>query len=211
MAHTPPGESREKVFRFVQECIFAGQPPTVREVQGALGFGAYESARLHLENLVAEGRLVKEAGKARGYGLPGGAAAGAWHLAPLVGQVQAGDLTAAIQQPEGYVPVQSRAPRGELFALRVRGQSMREAGILEGDIAIVRRQQVAENGEIVVALVGDEATVKRLRRRRGRVELWPENPDFTPIVPEPGELTLLGKVVEIRRYLEGESLIEVAP
>jgi repressor LexA len=85
--------------------------------------------------------------------------------------------------------------------LRVRGESMTGAGILPNDIVVVRRQPTARSGEIVVALVGDEATVKRLRIRGKRLELRPENPGFDPIVPGPDGLTLLGKVIEVRRYL----------
>ncbi|MBP2680732.1 MAG: regulatory protein LexA, partial [Candidatus Krumholzibacteriota bacterium] len=91
---------------------------------------------------------------------------------------------------------------GQLFALRVHGESMIGAGILPGDLVIVRSQATAQSGEIVVALIGDEATVKRLRLRRGRIELHPENPAFEPIIPGPNECTILGKVIEIRRHLE---------
>jgi repressor LexA len=91
---------------------------------------------------------------------------------------------------------------GQLFALRVHGESMTGAGIFPGDIVIVRSQSTAQSGEIVVALIGDEATVKRLRLRRGRIELHPENPVFEPIIPGPNECTILGKVIEIRRHLE---------
>ena len=80
---------------------------------------------------------------------------------------------------------------------------MTGAGILPGDIVVVRQQAEAASGDIVVALVGDEATIKKLRLRRDRIELHPENPAFTPIIPRAGECTLLGKVVEVRRYLEG--------
>jgi len=79
---------------------------------------------------------------------------------------------------------------------------MTGAGILPGDIVVVRSQSIAQSGEIVVALIGDEATVKRLRLRRGRIELHPENPVFEPIIPAPNECTILGKVIEIRRHLE---------
>ncbi len=203
MAYTPQGQTRDKVLSFVRERILAGRPPTVREVQVAFGFRAVETARRHLENLVAEGRLLQEAGKARGYQLPEGP--GGFErpvLIPLLGRVQAGALTTAVQEVEGYIPIQGSRVMGELFALRVRGESMVGAGILPGDIAIVRRQPMAASGDVVVALVGDEATVKALRVRRGRVELHAANPDFPPIVPRPEELTILGKVIEIRRYLE---------
>ena len=199
MPYTPKGNTREKILQFVRERILAGQSPTVREVQAAFGFSAVETARRHLENLIAEGRLGRETGKARGYRLP--EALGLLSI-PLLGRVQAGALTTAVEEPEGYVPVLQERGRGELFALRVRGESMTGAGILPGDIAIVRRQPTADSGDIAVALVGDEATVKRLRLRDGRIELHAENPAFPPIVPLPGELVILGKVIEIRRYLE---------
>jgi repressor LexA len=198
---------REAIFRFVREQILAGDPPTVREVQAAFGFRAVESARSHLESLVAAGRLVKVAGKARGYRLPEGEGPPVW--VPLVGRVAAGDLSLAVEATEGYVPVR---PRGgaELFALRVRGDSMVGAAILDGDVVVVRRQATAESGEIVVARVGDEATVKRLRLVRGRVELHPENPAFDPIVAAPGAVEILGKVVEVHRHLEPVHLGEGA-
>jgi len=200
MAHTPPGETRERVYRYVRQRLLQGRPPTVREVQQALGFRAVESARSHLSALVTEGRLVREPGRARGYSLP--TAAEQTVLIPLVGQVQAGDLELALESPDGYVAVEaSRHPPGALFALTVRGRSMIGAGILPGDVVIVRRQESADNGDVVVALVGDEATVKRLRLRRGRVELHPANPRFKPILPDPEALRILGRVIELRRYL----------
>jgi repressor LexA len=167
MGRTPPGQTRERVFRHVREQLLAGSPPTVREVQRAFGFRSVETV-----------------------------------LVPLLGRVPAGALDAAVEDPEGYLPIRSRRSAGELFALRVRGESMTGAGILPGDVVIVRRQRTAGSGEIVVALVGDEATVKRLYLRRKRVELHAENPEFEPIVPDPRELTLLGKVVEVHRRLE---------
>jgi repressor LexA len=123
-------------------------------------------------------------------------------LVPLLGRVPAGPFDLAVEELEGYLPVRSRRGPDELFGLRVSGESMTGAGILPGDVVVVRRQRRAESGEIVVALVGEEATVKRLRIRRKRIELHPDNPAFEPIVPDPDELTLLGKVIEVRRYLE---------
>jgi repressor LexA len=91
---------------------------------------------------------------------------------------------------------------GQLFALRVQGESMTGAGILPGDVVIVRSQPTASTGEIVVALVDDEATVKRLRLAPGCIELHPENPDFEPLVFHPNECVILGKIIEVRRYVE---------
>lgn len=195
---TPPGQTREKVYQFVRKRIIEELPPTVREVQVAFQFKAVQTARQHLERLVVEGRLVKAKGKSRGYRLP--QEPGTLFI-PLLGRVQAGGLRAAIEECEGYIPVQSRGSN-ELFGLRVQGESMTGAGILPGDIVVVRHQAEANSGDIVVALVGDDATVKKLRLRRNKIELHPENPAFEPIIPAPEECTILGKVVEVRRYLD---------
>ena len=211
---TPPGQTRDKIYQFMRSRLLEGLPPTVREVQQNFGFRAVQTAKAHLDRLVAEGRLVKMIGKARGYSLPASIRA-ATMLVPLLGRVQAGDLNTAIEDCEGYIPIESRGPHAhppgqarpgprdrELFALRVQGESMTGVAILPGDIAIVRSQPTADPGDIVVALVGDEATIKTLRILRGQIVLQPENPDFEPIVPGPNECTILGKVIETRRYIE---------
>jgi repressor LexA len=238
MGKTPPGETREKIFAFVRDRILGGFPPTVREVQEAFRFKAVQTAREHLEALIAEGRIQKKGKIARGFRLPSfGIRPGIRPplFVPILGRVEAGALTTAVEEIEGYVPLEAGAfgatggaesagtstvagATTTHFALRVRGESMKDAGILPGDIVIVRRQPSAEDGEIVVALVEDEATVKRLRirpaetspsnggtpgRRRKRVELHPENPAFAPITPDPENVRILGKVIEIRRKLEG--------
>jgi len=200
MGRTPAGQTRERVLRFVRERLLSGLPLTVREVQRAFGFRSVQTARQHLEQLVEEGRLVKERGQARGFRLPVEQIPTV--LVPLLGRVPAGGPDLAVEDLEGYLPIQSRHSPGELFGLRVRGESMKGIGILPGDVVVVKRQATARSGEIVVALVGDEATVKRLRIHGERAELYPENPDFEPIRPAPGELTLLGKVIEVRRSLE---------
>ena len=200
MGRTPAGETRERIYRFVRDRLLGGFPPTVREVKEAFGFRSVQTAREHLEALVTEGRLAKEAGKARGYRLGGDSRP--TRLIPLLGRVPAGPLNIATEDLEGYLPIQGHRSGDDLFGLRVRGESMTGAGILPGDIVVVRRQPAADSGDIVVALIGGEATVKRLRIRRNRVELHPENPAFEPIIPDPSELTLLGKVIEVRRYLE---------
>ena len=182
--------------------LLEGAPPTVREVQEAMGFGAVESARKQLDALVAERRLVKTPGRARGYRLPPRRdTPRPQALVPVVGEVQAGALTEAIETPEGYVMVETRHSPDDLFALRVRGDSMVDAAILPGDTVIVRRRGKVESGDIVVALVAGEATVKTLRRRGRRVELHPANAAYRPIVPPPAELEILGKVIELRRRL----------
>ncbi len=207
MGRTPAGQTRNRVYDFVRQRLLAGDPPTVREIRDALGLRAVQSVQAHLRALVNEGRLLHAEGQARGYRLADVPAAGALRLIPLLGQVEAGALTTALEEPLGWVPVHSRYGDhggGQVFGLRVRGQSMRDAGILAGDVVIIRRQADAESGDMVVALVGDEATVKTLHhcKTSGRVELHPANPDYDVLLPDPHELILLGKVVEVRRYLE---------
>jgi repressor LexA len=202
MGKTPAGQTREKVFRFVRDRLAGGQPPTFREVMETFGFRSLQTVREHIDALVEEGRLEKDPGLARGLKLPRQRGEAPTVLVPLLGRVPAGSLDAAIEDPEGHLPVQTRRTAGELFSLRVKGDSMKDAGILDGDFIVVRRQPKVEDGTIVVALVGDEATIKRLRLKRGRVELHPENDAYEPIVPEPGTVRVIGKVVEVRRKLE---------
>lgn len=191
--------TRELIYQFVRERLLRGDPPSVREVQAELGFRATQSAQEHLDGLVEDGRLIKLPGRSRGYRLP---SENPPAFVPLVGRVHAGPLTTAFEEIEGYLPVQTRKPASELFALRVRGDSMIDAGILHGDILIIRKQTTAHSGEIVVALVGDEATVKRLRIHDNTIELCPENQTMLPIVVPSEDLRILGKVIEVRRYLE---------
>ncbi len=198
-----PGVAREKVFELVRKRLLAGEPPTVREVQEALGFAAVQSAQQHLDALVESGRLVRGEGS-RGVRLPQMPAERP-QLVPLLGRVQAGAPVLAGDHIEAYLPAHAGGrSAGQLFALRVRGESMKLLGILDGDVVIVRRQVTAESGDIVVALLGDEATVKTLRLRGARPpELHPANPDFAPIVLKPPkELVLLGRVIELRRDLD---------
>jgi len=185
-----------------------GLSPTVREVQEHFGFKAVQTAREHLERLVEEGRLGKLAGRARGYRLAGHDAP--MTLVPVLGRVPAGPIDLAVEDLDGYVSIEGHSD-DELFGLRIHGESMRDLGILDGDLAIVRKQSTARSGDVVVALIGDEATVKTLSRsntgRGRRIELLPANPAYDPIVidpdgvPDPREFSLLGKVIEIRRSL----------
>ena len=201
MGRTPAGQTRERILRFVRDRLAGGQPPTVREVMEAFGFRSPQTAREHLDALVEDRRLKKEPHVARGFRLPGRGEAPTV-MVPLLGRVPAGPFDLAIEDFEGHLPVQTRRQPGELFSLRVRGDSMKDAGILDGDVVVVRRQPRAESGNIVVAMVGDEATVKRFHMKRGRIELHPANDAYQPIVPEPDDVKILGKVVEVRRVLE---------
>lgn len=124
---------------------------------------------------------------------------------PILGSVPAGNPVEAIEDRQGGLALsdpRGRSPSGELFALRVRGESMRDAGILDGDYVVVQRATDARHGEIVVATIDGEATVKRLERRGGRIRLLPENPAFSPIELEPGrDNAIQGRVISVQRFL----------
>lgn len=193
---------RKRILAYVERRIRQGQPPTVREVQEAFDFAAVESARQHLKALVDSGELNQLSGQARGYSLPRHKSLKRQSV-PILGSVQAGQLTTALEDPDGFLDLPLRHPNDEHFLLRVKGQSMSGAGIHPGDLLLVRRASVARHGAIVVAMIGDEATVKRLEIKPKSIKLTPENPDFEPIEITEGDLNLLGVVTEVHRYLEG--------
>ena len=193
---------RKRILSYVKRRILEGQPPTIREVQEAFGFAAVESARQHLKALVEAGELLQVSGRSRGYGLPKQRHIKRRAL-PILGAVQAGDLTTALEDPEGFLELPVRNVHDEHFLLRVEGESMINAGIHPGDLLLVRRTSVAPNGAIVVAMIDDEATVKRIKITPKSVKLVPENPNFPTIETNDKNLRLLGVVSEIHRYLEG--------
>ncbi|MEB3196182.1 MAG: transcriptional repressor LexA [Candidatus Sericytochromatia bacterium] len=202
----PTGQTRQAIYQFIQARLREGAPPpSMREIQAAFGFKAVQSVKVHLDRLVVDGLLTHDPGKARSYRLAQADASD--HVpVPIWGRVRAGPLSEAIADPDGTVWVETawaqRLGRDSLFALHVRGDSMVGAGILEGDLVIARRQPTAQLGEIVVALLETEATVKRLAQHRGQPALLAENPAYAPILPdERSGFRILGKVVEIRRSL----------
>jgi repressor LexA len=183
-----------------------GYPPTVREIGEAVGLASPSTVHAHLANLERAGLLRRDPTKPRALELNRGSAAApptaTMPKLPLVGQIAAGGPLLAEQNIEDEIAVPETL-RGD-FLLRVRGDSMIEAGILDGDIVVVRRAQEARNGEIVVALAGDdesadEATVKTFFRERGRVRLQPENSALEPIYAD--HVQVLGKVVGVFREL----------
>ena len=199
MPKTPAGETRAKICDFVYRRILEGESPSVREVQDEFGFKSSATAREHLDGLVESGILEQASGKDRGYRIPGAFVPG---LAPILGRVQAGGLTEAVESADGYVPVRSELAETS-FALTISGESMAGREIHDGDIVLVERGAPIKQGDIVVALVGDEATVKTFTKIKTRIVLQAENPDYPDIVPEPGgeEFTILGRVYEVRRRL----------
>lgn len=172
-----------------------GFPPTVREISAAVGLRSPSTVHSHLKILQEGGYLEKGDHKTRALTVKGGSGS-AFRSIPVLGTVTAGLPILAQEDTLGYVPY-SGSEEGEMFALKVRGESMIGAGILDGDIVLVRRQNTAISGQIVVALLGDEATVKRLRLAKDGVWLLPENPAFDPI--DGRECQILGLVISLYR------------
>ena len=183
----------EKIVEFVNAFIAEnGYSPSVREIGEAVGLRSTASVSYHLQALQEKGVFQAPEAKGRKRALVTGARPG---QIPVIGVVTAGLPILAVENQEGTIPWEDPT----CYALRVRGDSMTGAAILDGDLVVVRPQQSADDGQIVVALLGDEATVKRFRRQRGRVWLQPENPNYMPIDASSAKLLGLVKAV-VRNY-----------
>jgi repressor LexA len=200
-------EIYEFIVRYAEE---QGYPPTVREIGEAVGLASPSTVHAHLANLERAGMLRRDPTKPRALVLssrerpaPSAPAAEEARRLPVVGQIAAGGPLLAEQNVEEYIAVPRPLSRGEEeFILRVKGDSMIEAGILDGDYVVVQRQQTARDGDIVVALAGDdeatdEATVKRFFRENGGIRLQPENATLEPLYPR--HVQILGKVIGVFR------------
>ena len=202
---------QQEIWKFLTEYVDEhGYPPTVREIGEAVGLASPSTVHAHLANLERAGLIKRDPTKPRALELrrdpkPVKAPGGDVHRLPLVGEIAAGGPLLAEQNVEEYLAVPEPLARGgEEFLLRVKGDSMVNAGILEGDLVVVRREQTARNGEIVVALAGDdetadEATVKRFFREDGRIRLQPENDALEPIHAD--HVQVLGVVTGVFRSL----------
>ncbi|MCQ2513904.1 MAG: transcriptional repressor LexA [Ruminococcus sp.] len=194
----PLSKSQQKIFDFLKQCSADGRIPSVREICDEVGLSSTSTVHHHLKALEEKGFITREHGVNRCIHISGEERSAS---VPVLGKVAAGYPLLAVQDIECYVPVPEALKRGrELFALRVTGESMIKAGIYDNDIVICNRTPVAENGEIVVALVGDEATVKRFYKENGHFRLQPENDLFEPIIVD--EVVLLGKVISLIRNYE---------
>lgn len=187
-------ESQQKVLDYIKETAPSGVPPTVREICAATGLRSTSTVHAHLKTLERLGYITRDAGLNRSIRIEG---AQPTSQVPIMGRVTAGMPILAVEDIEGYIPFPHRDGR-ELFALHVMGLSMRDAGILDGDYVIAERTPTADDGEIIVALIDDEATVKRLYREPDGIRLQPENPDFAPIYTD--HVIVLGRVVAVVRY-----------
>ena len=185
----------ERIYEYLQEVIPAqGYAPSVREICAAVGLRSPSTVHFHLKRLQEQGLIEKGDFKGRAIVLTQPKKK---HQVPIVGDVAAGSPILAQECIDDYLTFDCGGEEDCHFALRVRGESMLNAGILPGDLAVVRRQQTARSGDIVVALFEDEATVKRLSLRNGQVWLLPENDDYEPI--DGNEAVVLGKVVAVVR------------
>lgn len=199
MNQTPSLTARQKdVLKFIyQKVKQSNLPPTLREIAKHFGFSSTGTVRDHLRALVNKGYIKVSANKSRAIEL----IKESLFSIPILGRVQAGLPTLAVEEIEGYLDLDSLVFSDDTtFALRVRGDSMIDAGIFADDLVLVRKQSIAQNGETVVALVGEEATVKYLRKRGGQYFLEPANPKYEPI-PVNEDVSIIGKVISvIRRF-----------
>jgi repressor LexA len=196
---------QQEIFDFIKRYSSRyGYPPTVRDIGKAVGLASSSTVHAHLSNLERLGLLRRDPTKPRAIELLDRAATGMRNLVrpglPLVGQVAAGQPVLAEENIEEYVPTPSFAGGDSGgYLLRVRGDSMKNVGILDGDLVVVKPQDEADDGEIVVALVGEEATVKRFYREADHVRLQPENEAMDPIRTR--DVRVMGRVVGLMRNI----------
>lgn len=192
----PLTKSQQKIYDFLKDRSQYGIPPSVREICAATGLKSTSTVHAHLKTLENLGYISRDAGLNRAIHIEGCEQTA---QVPILGKVTAGLPILAVEEIQGYLPISSSQQRGrDLFALTVQGESMKNAGILDGDYVVVERTPTARDGDIVVALIEDEATVKRLYKETNCVRLQPENDAFEPIYAK--EVIILGKVVSVVRY-----------
>ena len=188
----------DRIYEYLQTVIpEQGYAPSVREICEAVGLKSPSTVHFHLKRLQERGLIEKGDFKGRAIVLT---EAREKNKIPILGDVAAGTPILAQECIDDYLTFDCGGREGEYFALRVRGESMLKAGILPDDLVVVRRQPTAVNGEIVVALLGDEATVKRLSRRNGEIWLLPENDDYQPINGTNAQV--LGRVTAVVRQYD---------
>ena len=188
------------ILDYINERISEGVPPSIREICADLSIKSTSTVHRYLKTLEEKGLLTRGQNLNRSIRLSSDQHNKTVNV-PLLGTVTAGQPIMAVEEIEGYVPFRTDSYKAEeLFALHVRGESMINAGILDGDVIIARRTPVAQNGEIVVALIEDEATVKRFYNEKGHYRLQPENDTMDPIIVP--QVSILGKVISLIRFFE---------
>ncbi len=198
-------ERQQAILSFIQgEIQRKGYPPSVREIGEAVGLSSSSTVHAHLSHLEAMGYIRRDPTKPRAIEVLVGGQSGEQRRnlvqLPILGRVAAGQPLLAEENVEDFFPLpRDFGPVDEAFMLRVRGESMIEAGIYDGDLVVVQRTSEAENGAIVVAMIEDEATVKRIYRESGHIRLQPENQNMEPIYAT--EVTVIGKVIGLVRRI----------
>jgi repressor LexA len=199
MSNIPLTNKQKQVLKFIYKQIReTNLPPTIREIAGQFGFSSTGTVRDYLRALVQKGYIKISANKSRAIEI----VRSALFSVPILGRVHAGMPSLAVEDIEGYLDLDHLAfsdPQ-KTFALKVKGDSMVEAGILPDDLVLVQRQNMAQTGETVVALIGEEATVKTLRKRGRNYFLEPANPNYQPI-PIQEDVEIIGKVINVIRRL----------
>ena len=200
----PRGDNQQRILEYIKsEIQTKGYPPSVREITNAVGLKSTSTVHGHLTRLEKKGLLHRDAMKPRAMEVIGDPnfVRNATTAIPVVGRVTAGQPILAEENVDEYIPIpDAMLGDGEHFILLVKGESMIQAGIMDGDYVVVRKQQEANNGDIVVAMIEDSATVKRFYKEHGHFRLQPENPTMDPIYTD--EVTILGKVVSLYRILQ---------
>ena len=189
-------QKEREILDYIIQRSQSSVPPSVREICSALGYKSTSTAHKYLKLLEEKGYLQKDSGKNRSIRLQGESSA----QVPLIGTVAAGQPILAVENIEDYIPVKTSYNPHDLFALRVQGESMIGIGILPDDIIVARKTPVAQNGEIVVAMIDEGATVKRFFKEDDRFRLQPENPTMEPIYTD--HVSILGKVISVFRSYE---------
>ena len=201
MSNHPRGDTQAKILAYIEMATLQkGYPPSVREICDATGLKSTSTVHGHLIRLEKKGLLNRDSMKPRAMSVPAlqKLYGGDMVSVPVVGRVTAGAPILATENIEDYIALpKSMIGEGDHYILSVMGESMIGAGILDGDYVIVRKQSTAYNGEIVIAMIEDEATVKRFYKENGVFRLQPENPTMDPIIVP--EVTILGKVVSLYR------------
>lgn len=189
-------DTQQRILAYLRECSGEGLPPTVREICKELSIKSTSTVHGHLRRLEELGYITRDSRLNRAIKLTDESPV---TQVPLIGKVTAGIPILAVEEVVAHIPFPADNRRShELFALRIVGESMVEAGILDGDIVVCEKTATASNGEIVVAMIDDEATVKRFFKEDGHYRLQPENPVYDPIIVD--EVSILGKVISCIRY-----------
>jgi len=201
-------EQQRKVFKFIQSHHKKfGYPPTIREIADHIGAKWNHGVERHLQALERKGHITRFRDKSRGIQL---SVSSRGTNVPIIGRITAGKPILAVENTEDQIVLDPAIVKGDnSFLLMVEGLSMKNAGILDGDLVLVRQQSTAEPGEIVAALIdGETATIKRFRQNGDQVILEPENPDYEPIYSDSVSVKIIGKVLAVLRLLDNQLTVK---